>query len=349
MKRDIYFAIPGDLEKLTGGYGYDRRIKAELEALGHKIHYLPLSPTFPKPNLQALQAADLSFANVPDGAVLLVDGLAYGVLDDVLAKHKFRLKLVSLCHHPLALESGISSEEAYRMGKSEARALSMAAKIITTSRHTANVLISDYGVRAKKIVTAVPGTDPAPLAPCKGKPLRLLTVATLTKRKAHDILIQALATLKHLEWEAHFVGPDDVDAAWTQELLNMLGDFELEDRVHIQGPVVDISEEYIKADLFVLPSLYEGYGMVFAEALAHGIPIVAANAGAVPDLVPASAGVLVTPKSIDSLREALETLFVSPSARASLQQGAKECAKNLPSWRDSALLISTQIEELLAT
>lgn len=347
MKHDIYFAIPGDLSQLTGGYGYDRRITSELKALGHKVHYVALSPTFPKPIPDALQAADLSFSGIPDGAVLLIDGLALGALDDIVAKHKYRLKLIGLCHHPLALETGLDSADVYSLGKSEARALSIVDRVITTSLHTANVLKSDYGVPGRKLATAVPGTDPVSFAPCKGNPPRILTVATLTRRKAHDVLINALAGLKQHQWEAHFVGPSHVDPAWTHELLTLIDDNDLNERIHIHGPVADVSKEYEQADLFVLPSLYEGYGMVFAEALAYGLPIVGAAAGAVPDLVSDTAGILVKPNDCEALRAALETLLASSERRQALQSGAQACAKHLPTWRDSAVIISKIIEDTL--
>lgn len=344
MKHDIYFAIPGDLNQLSGGYGYDRRVTSELTALGHKVHYVALSPTFPKPIPDALQAADLSFSGIPDGAALLIDGLALGALDNIIAKHKYRLKLIGLCHHPLAMETGLDSADVYSLGKSEARALSIVDHVITTSIHTATVLKSDYGVPSRKLTTAVPGTDPVNFAPCEGKPLRMLTVATITRRKAHNVLIEALAGLQQYQWEAHFVGPNQVDPDWTHELMALISHNDLAHRIHIHGPVADVSKEYEQADLFVLPSLYEGYGMVFAEALAHGLPIIGAKAGAVPDLVPDTAGILVQPNDCEALRSALETVLASSERRQSLQIGAQACAKKLPSWRDSAIIISNIIE-----
>ncbi|MEY3668357.1 MAG: hypothetical protein RL572_1897, partial [Pseudomonadota bacterium] len=77
----LYFAIPGNLQSLTGGYAWDRRMIAELAALGLPVQVLSLSARFPDPDAAALQDARRQIAALPDGAVLLADGLAWGVLD----------------------------------------------------------------------------------------------------------------------------------------------------------------------------------------------------------------------------------------------------------------------------
>ncbi|MDX1489980.1 MAG: glycosyltransferase family 4 protein [Pseudohongiellaceae bacterium] len=343
MKPDIFFAIPGDIKQLTGGYAYDRRMKSELELLGHKVQLVPLSPTFPHPNQKALDSANTSFNKIPDGSVVLIDGLALGVLDDVIAKHKYRLQLFALCHHPLAMEAGLSDQQVYDLGKSESRALSICEHVITTSQHTATVLMSDYGVPDRKLSVARPGTDPVEFALCSGQVPRILCVATLTKRKAHDVLLRALAKLSHLDWQLILVGSKSMDPDWFQQLRTYVEQQQLQQRVEFLGPLAQVEGEYQQADLFVLPSLYEGYGMVFAEALAYGLPIIGCEAGAVPDLVPQSAGILVPPNDQEALRVALEDLLAHPEKRQELQLGAQAAAKQLPSWQNGAQIISTAI------
>lgn len=339
MKSRLYFAIPGDLATLSGGYGYDRRLCKELRALGMEVEIVPLAASFPVPDEAARADAQARFEALPDGAVVLVDGLALGVLDSLAEQHARRLKLLALCHHPLGLETGLSRDEARALVESETRALNAARAVLVTSPTTCRVLVEQLGIMQDRITVAVPGTDPQQFAECKGNPPVLLSVASLTRRKAHDVLISALARIAHLPWTARFVGGAEFDPAWTAFLQQQVAVLGLQQRILFIGGVQDPFSEYAQADLFVLPSLYEGYGMAFAEALAFGVPVVGARAGAVPDVVPESAGILVQPGDVDALASALERLLTEPATLGKLQRGARRAALQLPGWQDTATVV----------
>jgi glycosyltransferase involved in cell wall biosynthesis len=98
--------------------------------------------------------------------------------------------------------------------------------------------------------------------------------------------------------------------------------------------------------LFVLPSRFEGYGMAYAEAIAHGLPVIGTTAGAIPDTVPDSAGVLVAPDDVDALATVLRRLIQNPHERVSLAQGARVAAAQLPSWQAQAALFAGVLEGL---
>lgn len=343
---DLYFAFPGDINTLTGGYVYDRRLIAELHNLGYEVRHLQLSNRFPVPDAEALADAAAQFAGLPDHAVVIADGLAYGVMDTIAEQHAQRLNIIALCHHPLMLEAGLSSTQTQQFFISEQRALNAANAVIVTSRMTSKILVDQFSIPAAKITVALPGTDSQTFAPCIGNPPVLLTLATLTRRKAHDVLIDALATIKTLEWTARFVGGLDFDPAWTAVLKDKVVAYGLEQRIFFTGNVTDPTSEYATADLFVLPSLFEGYGMAFAEALSFGLPIVAARAGAVPDVVPESAGILVAPHDSLALADALHKLLIEAVTRSQLQAGAQAAARNLPSWRDTAAEVAHLINQL---
>lgn len=348
MKARVHFAIPGDLAALTGGYGYDRRLCSELRAQGLQVEVLTLSATFPSPDAAALAAAQAQFAALPDGAVVIIDGLALGVLDVLAEREAQRLKLVALCHHPLGLETGLTREQARRLVESETRALNAARAVLVTSAMTRRVLADQFGIAESHITVALPGTDRQQFAECKGDPPVLLSVATLTRRKAHDVLIVALARIAHLPWTARFVGGTEFDPPWTTFLLEQIAMHGLGQRILCIGGVADLAREYAQADVFVLPSLYEGYGMAFAEALAFGLPIVAARAGAVPEVVPESAGVLVPPGDAEALATALERLLTEPATLGKLQRGARRAALQLPSWAETATTVKTLIDKVRA-
>lgn len=342
----IYFAFPGDLETPTGGYRYDRRLIGELRRMGVKVETVALPHCPSPPDPQILSSVRQTLAAIPDQAVVVIDGLAFGVMDELAVAEAQRLRLVALCHHPLALETGLDERQRQALLVSERRALHCARATLVTSAHTRQILIEQFAVPAERISVALPGTDRVPFAPCDGDPIRLLTVASLTRRKAHDVLINALAIVKPLPWQARFVGGHDFDPPWAtslQERVNTLG---LSHRIHFAGAMADTQLEYQQADVFVLPSRFEGYGMVFAEALAAGLPVLAARSGAVPDVVPEAAGLLVAPDDIQALTEALQQILTSSSLRRRLQAGARKAAATLPSWTDTATLVARKLEEV---
>jgi glycosyltransferase involved in cell wall biosynthesis len=342
----VYFAYPGDLETQTGGYHYDRRLIDELRGLGIEVKTLSLPLNSLKPDQKTLYRVEQIFAALPDQATVIVDGLAFGVLDDLAMAEAQRLRLVALCHHPLALETGLKVAEQKALLASEKKALSFTRAIIVTSNHTRQILIDQFDLPPEKIIAALPGTDPVPFAPCHGDPIRLLTVATLTQRKGHDVLINSLASLKSLNWQARFVGGRDFDPDWAKSLEQQVMTLELSDRIHFTGSVDDTQAEYQLADVFVLPSRFEGYGMVFAEALAAGLPVIAARAGAVPQVVPEAAGLLIPPDDTLALTEALQKVVSNEPFRRNLQAGARQAASALASWTDTAKLVAQKIEEV---
>ena len=345
-QESLYFVFPGQLDTPTGGYHYDRRLIRELQQQGIGVETISLPDRFPFPDDQALEEARLAFASLPDNAVVIADGLAFGVLDELAESQAQRLRIIALCHHPLAHESGLDPAQQQRFQRSEQRALQAARAVLVTSDFTRETLIAQFAMSPNRIVVARPGTEPSSFALCDGNPLRLLTVASLTRRKAHDVLIDALASLTDLPWQARFVGGRDFDPAWSDVLQQQVNRLQLQDRVHFVGAVDELEAEFQNADLFVLPSRFEGYGMVFAEALAAGLPVIAARAGAVPDVVPESAGLLVPPDDTDALTAALHRLLTREDVRRQLQAGARDAAANLPDWADSARLVANLIKDV---
>ena len=348
VNAQIHFAIPGDINTLSGGYAYDRRLSAGLQNLGYTVNIMQLSASFPFPDGAALSDAEARFAALPDGAIVLADGLAYGVMDATAQRHGKRLKIIALCHHPLALETGLDHDEATRLHATEHRALAHATAVLVTSAVTRKLLIEEFATAESKITVAVPGTEQQLFADCHGNPPVLLSVAALIPRKAHDVLIAALARVVHLPWTARFVGSMDTDPAWTANLQRLAGAYGLDQRITFTGATADPRNEYAQADIFVLPSLYEGYGMVFAEALSFGLPIIAAAAGAVPEVVPESAGIIVPAGDVEALAAALETLLADPAARAKLQRGSRRAGTLLPGWPDTARVVADLLSDIQA-
>jgi glycosyltransferase involved in cell wall biosynthesis len=345
----LSFAIPGDIDTPTGGYAYDRRLIAELRQAGWPVAHIAWASSFPFPDARDKDLAAKSLAALADGSLVLIDGLAYGALPALAEAEGRRLRLVALVHHPLALETGLAPVVAAHLADSERRALAMARAVIATSASTAETLIRDYAVRPERLQVARPGSDPAP--PARGPAdetgiMHLLAVGTVTLRKGHDLLVEALARLADLPWRCSIAGSLDLDPGIVADIRRRIADHGLEARVQLLGAPADLAPLYHSADIFVLASRHEGYGMVFAEALQHGLPIVATTAGAIPESVPASAGLLVPPDDVAALAEALARLIADPALRRQLAAGARASSLLLPSWRDTARSVAEPLKRV---
>lgn len=346
MITSVAFAWPGDLQTRTGGYGYDRRLIAGLEDLGIEVEGVPLGPGFPDPAPEDLARAEARLSQLSDGTVVLIDGLAFGVLDAWAQREANRLRIVALVHHPLALETGLDPARVAALRQSETAALSAACAVIVTSPGTARGLVEGYGVPQARITVAVPGTDPGePRLPAPGDPL-LLTIGTLTPRKGHDVLLKALKRIEDLAWRSVIVGSRTLHPQTTDALEAQIGWLGLQGRVELVGEMEDPAQLLRQAHLFVLASRYEGYGMVFAEALAHGLPVVACQAGAVPDVVPPEAGMLVPVDDDAELGRALRRLLEDTAAHRRLSTGARVAGALLPRWDETARLVADCLHQV---
>jgi glycosyltransferase involved in cell wall biosynthesis len=345
----VTFVVPGDLASLTGGYGYDRHIMAGLRERGWAVDVVELGDGFPCPDATVLRQAAAQIAAIPDGSTVVADGLAFGALPELAAMHAARLRWVALVHHPLALESGLHAWQRQQLFESERRALAHASRVIVTSAATGRAL-ADYGVAARRVRVVTPGTAAAPLAcgsaAAEGA-LSLLCVATLVPRKGYALLIEALAGLHDLDWTLHCVGSTTRDVSTAASVRAAIAGHGLGARVHLHGEVDDAALQafYDRADVFVLPSLHEGYGMALAEALARGLPVVSSTAGAIADTVPAAAGLLVPPGDGLALRLALARVLEEPALRARLAEGSRAARQQLPTWAQAVERFASVLQE----
>jgi len=344
---EAVFAIPGHIESPTGGYGYDRQLLRLLPALGVKVHHLELPGSFPDPSPEDIDRAITALSDTPDGTTLLIDGLAFGAMPrDRIAG--IGRRIIALVHHPLALETGLTPERKSALLESERDALSLAERVIVTSPATGRQLVNDYSVDDARITVAEPGTDPAQRATGTGMPLQLLCVGAVSRRKGYDVLIAALKPLAHLDWRLTITGATDRDTTAVSELESEIASAGFHDRITLAGVVVPATLErfYESADVFVLPSLHEGYGMVLGEAMARGLPIVCTNGGALAETVPEGAAIKVAPGDAEQLSRALEQALTDRKLRARLADAAWEAGRSLPTWNETARRVAAVIMDI---
>jgi len=344
--------VPGPIDQLTGGYLFARHVADGLDRRGQKVDIVELAGQFPDADAKARTEATRALAQLDADASAVIDGLALAGFEGCLGREAARLRLVAWVHHPLAAESGLSAQEQARFRAIEAGLLPFFRGVICPSRATARA-VAAYGVDPGRIAIAPPGTaKPATVGKrdASAGPLRLLSVATLTPRKGHLVLIEALAKLRREDWHLQCIGSLSRDPAYVAVLRQAIATHGLDDRITLVDEMApeSLGAAYDAADLFVLPSFYEGYGMAFAEAMAHGLPIVATRGGAIPETVPVSAGVLVEPGDVAALATALAQLLDRRDVLAHLARGAAQAGAALPDWNQAVARWQDEIERLLA-
>jgi glycosyltransferase involved in cell wall biosynthesis len=350
MSLEVHFVVPGRLDQKTGGYIYDARVIDGLRARGIAVTVHELPGPYPMVDQEAILEANHALARLPDGALVVIDGLALPGLAGALMIENHRLRLVALVHHPLSLETGLDEARARTLRQLEQGCLARVHRVVVTSRHTAEALLADFHVTPDRLGVVEPGTH-RPAAPAVGsgtRDINMLCVATVTPRKGHALLVEALAGLTDLPWTLTCIGSvtrDPGTAAAVQDAITrrgLTGRIALMDEI---GPDA-LPSQYHGADLFVLPSYYEGYGMALAEALSHGLPIVSTNGGAIPFTVPGDAALLVPPGDVAALRGALRRVLGDAQLRSRLTAAARAAALALPTWDDAADRFTIELSAL---
>jgi glycosyltransferase involved in cell wall biosynthesis len=341
--------VPGDLATTTGGFVYDRRIITELKQLGWPVTPLNLGEGYPCPSPTTLAIAQARLESVPDNDPIIIDGLAFGVLPDLASKLRKRHKFIALVHLPLALEYGLSPQQTALLHESERAALESAARVLVTSNTTARHLVAHYGVVPELIVVAPPGVDRMPIARGSNNGVvQLLSIGAVVPGKGFDVLVRALATLSELPWRLWIVGDRTRDVRTAAALDGTIARFGLAERIKMFGSVGQhcLEQFFDGADLFVLASRYESYGMAYTEAIAHGLPVIGTTAGAIPETIPAGAGLLVPPDDQDALASALRCLIERPEERLKIAAGARKAICQLPNWGDAARAFAQTLDRL---
>jgi glycosyltransferase involved in cell wall biosynthesis len=316
----LRLVVPADVDMPTGGNVYDLALADALRAGGDVVEVLRCTP------------AELAgvLTEAWDGPTL-VDGLLACPQPQALA----RAAVAVLVHMPLALDTALAPDRAARLDRSERRALRAAAGVIATSQWSADYLRRRHGL--VDVAVARPGVEPAPVSSGSDPPL-LVHLAALQPLKDQLGVVAALGPLRHLPWHARLAGPTDRDPAYTAAVRRAVAAAGLGDRVDIPG-ALPRDCAWAGADLALLPSRVEGFGMVVTEALARGVPAVVSEGGAAEALGIGDgepAGVVVPPGDVAALEAALQRWLTDAEHRHRLRAAALSRRATLEPWEATA-------------
>jgi glycosyltransferase involved in cell wall biosynthesis len=345
----VHVVVPAGIDDPTrpsGGNTFDRRVCSGLAAAGWSVDVHAVPGSWPRPDASSRAALVAEVGRIPDDAVVLLDGLVASPAPDVLVPEADRLRLVALVHMPLGqgtMDSGAREREG--------AVLSVARSVVTTSAWARRLLLRLYSLRGDRVQVAEPGVDAALLAPGTKTGGALLSVAAVIPGKGQDVLLEALSMLGGLRWRCLCVGSLERDPAFADGLRRRVVDGGMDGRVCFSGPQsgADLARSYASADLLVLPSRGETYGMVVTEALAHGVPVVTAEVGGAPEALGHGAdgirpGLLVPAGEPRALRDALRAWLEDADLRRRLRRAARERRGSLPRWSTT----TSAVAEVLA-
>jgi glycosyltransferase involved in cell wall biosynthesis len=337
---EVHVVVPEGIDdpaRPSGGNTYDRRVCRELAALGWGVHEHRVPGAWPHASAAGHAALARAVARIPDGAVVLLDGLIASAAPEALVPQAGRLAQVVLLHMPLGHRPPDGEAAAVRAREREV--LAAAAAVVTTSAWARGRLAKLYALPADRVHVAEPGVDAAGLAPGSAAGDALLCVAAVTPDKGHDVLLDALATATDLSWRCACVGSLDRDPAYAAGVRHATRRHGLGDRVRFAGPRTGpaLDRAYAAADLLVLASRAETYGMVVAEALARGLPVLAAEVGGVTEALghakdSTRPGLLVAPGDPAALGAALRAWLGDAELRGRLRRAARERRVSLRGW-----------------
>ena len=333
--------VPAGLDDPTrpsGGNTYDRRVLDALADRGWRVSRRPAAGAWPRPTQEDLDAFGRMLRHLPDDAVVLVDGLIASAAAGALVPESARLRLVALVHMPLDTDE-------------ERNVLRHSRCVVVTSRWTGDRVVRRHGLDSARVTVAEPGTDPAD--PAAGSPdgTRLLCVGVIAPHKGQDLLVDALTRLTDLDWSCTAVGALDVEPDFADRVRD--GAAAVGHRMRFAGPLAgdELAGAYASADLLVLPSRAETFGLVVGEALARGIPVVAAEVGGVPqalgrDRSGERPGLLVDADDAGALAAALRVWLTDPRLRVRLRHAALDRRQTLTGWPATADRVSRALLEV---
>ncbi|RYP88591.1 glycosyltransferase family 1 protein [Nocardioides guangzhouensis] len=351
--RAVHVVVPDGIDdplRPSGGNTYDRRLCAQLAARGWTVHVLAVPEAWPRVGETGQRALAQALAGVPADAAVLVDGLVASVTPEVMVPEAGRLRVLVVVHQPVGV-----ADDRDAVREREAAVLRAAAAVVTTSTWTRRWLLAAYRLDPARVHVAPPGVDAALRAAGSGHERTLLCVAAVTREKGHDVLLAALRRVGRPSWRCLCVGSLTAEPGFVAGLRREVRAVGLGGQFVLTGPRTGaaLDASYAGADVLVLASRAETWGMVVTEALARGLPVIASDVGGLPEALGSTAdgrrpGLLVPPGDPPALAAVLHDWLTDPALRRALRGAAEERRTSLSGWADTADRVAGVLAEVAA-
>jgi glycosyltransferase involved in cell wall biosynthesis len=328
----LFFVIPGDIHSLTGGYLYNKRIAEGLRQRDYDVQILGLDdPLYDTAAIE--KTCRMQFGKLEKGSWVVIDSLALGLLGTIIREFKNHLHLVGLIHLPVSYDP-LARKNDKTLSGNELEALQDTCHLILTGKFIMHILL-DGGLAREKMSLVEPGVDLFPRKPFYARqPSELLCISNYSAVKAQHVLVNALSKLRKWNWTMRLYGNTGTDRDYVNSLVSLINREKLQKRILLYDTLErkNMSAQFLKADLFIFPSVFESYGMVLTESLSHGIPVLTTTAGNIPNTVPPSMGMFTEPGNSDEMAAVLEELFMDEGKYRSLCEAASVYYRQARPW-----------------
>lgn len=346
----VHFFNPGDINLLIIPSIYNKHIILGLKEKGYDIKLHTLAHDFPFPSDDSIKECIKLVQSVPAGEPVIFDARALAAIPFVLKDVKQHNPLIAVVHIPLSVDPQYSAYQRTIITSLEKEAYSQITTFIATNPYAAEQ-IGFFIENPEKINVIVPGVD---ISEKKlvypDVPVKFLSVANLSRNRDHSILVRAFAALKSRDWALHCYGNFSIDKEYLEELESLINRYGLKNKLfiheNIQGK--ELKDVFLKADLLIHPSDFEPYGLVPAQALAYGIPVVASTGGGLRNTIPANMGEFFKPGDVYGLQSIIEEFLDNPFLYKKLAARAATYRDNAQTWEKSTQMFEEVLKRLIS-
>lgn len=323
--------IYGSLDTITGGYIYNRKLVDYLRSKNIIVKIFSQQKNLIKNNFSRVLIKDiLEFS--PD--ILLQDAMNYGSL------FFFNKRLKKITNIPV-----ITIIHQIRSNIFEKLYLNSVNGFIFNSQFTKNS-VNNFIPNLKNSIIAYPGKDRLKCnitqetisLKSKDKKLKIVFVANLHPGKGLHILLKALTKIDTTLWQLTVIGNIYFDPRYTKKVLKMISKLGLQNNVNILGllDIESLKNEIISHHLLAVPSYYESFGLVYAEAMGAGLPVIASKAGGANEIImDTKNGFLISPGDVNRIKSCIVQLIENRSLLMQMSLSSLAQYENLASWEET--------------
>ncbi|NIO06384.1 MAG: glycosyltransferase [Proteobacteria bacterium] len=356
----VGLVIYGSLDSMSGGYLYDRKLLEHLETEGDQVEVFSIPwRSYPRHLLDNLSSQWLNQLVRADLDLLLQDELNHPSLFWINRRLRPRTPypIISIVHHLRSCECWAPPlSPLYRVV--ERRYLKSVDALVFNSQSTRLSVIDLLGCAGSGVI-AYPGGDRLDPAMDEGAilaranrsgPLRLAFVGNLIPRKGLHGLLAALADLKHESWELWVIGCTRRDSAYTKRIRGIIANAGLGGRVQLLGSVSDaeLARLLRSSDAIAMPFSYEGFGIVYLEGMAYGLPALASNTGGAREIVAhGESGYLIDPGDLRRVTRLVRHLMVDRGELSRMSLAARRRFEAFPTWEQTTTKIRNFLLEMV--